>query len=136
MNSTFFKLMSLTVMTLSMMIAFYGNAGAQTAPRTGRNLSCRIQTKAVTVVDVTGEAIQRSDAGNQWQTLDTETMKNVVSDLQQKVARHRVAGQTPVIGENLTGETMNDAIAISDRVQLNGDNGGIVNTSTKNEKAQ
>jgi hypothetical protein len=136
MNNTFFKLMYLAVITLSMMIAVQVDAGAQTTLGTSRNMRARIQTRSITVVDIKGEAVRRSDAGNEWETLNTESTQNVVSDLQQKVARHRVAAQTAVIGENMTGETMNDTIVQSGSVQLNEDGVGMVAMSTNIEKEQ
>jgi hypothetical protein len=136
MSSTFFKLISLAAMTLSMMIAMYGTAAAQTAPRSSSNIRGRIEAKAITVVDVKGEAVQRNYSGSEWMTLNGEATRNVVSDLQQKAARQRVSAQTAVIGANLTGATGNDVITQAAEVQLNVDSDRMIDISTMIEKGE
>ena len=136
MNSTIFKLIPLAVMTLSLMIATYVDAGAQTTPGNSRTMRGRIQTRVITIVDVKGDAVQRVDAGNEWQTLTTETTQNVVSDLQQKVDRQRLTAQTAVIGELQTVTTTNDTIAQSYSLQLNEEGGNMVDMSSKFEKGE
>jgi hypothetical protein len=136
MNSTFFKLIPLAVMTLVLMIAMNVNAGAQTTPGSSMKMRGRIQTRSITIVDVTGDAVQRSDAGNEWQTLNSKSTQNVVSGLQQKIDRQRLTAQTAVIGANLNEATINDTIAPSGSVQLNEADGELVDMSLKIEKAQ